>query len=182
MEDKLSESERGREGAEQRAKELAEKNSRICSELEEISELVKQMEREREIAEKKLKENIVLLQVSLYNYSKSPFPSTRESIKTHNLSFFIPPQISYMTIIYESYIYCQEEKATLSTSLERFQSELHKVESEKRELLADNQRMAELLAVSEGDSQEASQVMERLNEERRSLQRQCKQLRDNGET
>ena len=63
MENKLSESEKGREGAEQRAKELAEKNKRICSELEEISELVKQMERERETAENKLKESIELLQV-----------------------------------------------------------------------------------------------------------------------
>lgn len=62
--------------------------------------------------------------------------------------------------------------------MEKFQSELHKIESEKGELLADNQRMAELLAVSEGDSQ----VMEGLIEERRSLQRQCKQLRDNGES
>ena len=65
LEGKLSESERGREGAEQRAKELAEKNSRICSELEEISELVKQMERERETAENNFKESIVLLQVWL---------------------------------------------------------------------------------------------------------------------
>ena len=91
MEDKLSESERGREGAEQRAKELAEKNSRICSELEEISELVKQMERERETAENKLKESIVLLQVSLYDYS-------------NHLSLCKSTQISYMTIIYKSYM------------------------------------------------------------------------------
>ena len=72
----------------------------------------------------------------------------------------------------------QEEKVTLSSTVEKFQSELHKIESEKGELLADNQRMAELLAVSEGESQ----VMEGLIEERRSLQRQCKQLRDNGES
>ena len=72
----------------------------------------------------------------------------------------------------------QEEKVTLSSTVEKFQSELHKIGSEKGELLADNQRMAELLAVSEGESQ----VMEGLIEERRSLQRQCKQLRDNGES
>lgn len=65
LEGKLLESERGREGAEQRAKELAEKNSRICSELEEIGELVKQMERERETTENKLKDSIILLQVGL---------------------------------------------------------------------------------------------------------------------
>ena len=69
MENKLSESERGREGAEQRAKELAEKNKRICSELEEIGELVKQMERERETAENKLKESIELLQVHVLKSS-----------------------------------------------------------------------------------------------------------------
>lgn len=66
--------------------------------------------------------------------------------------------------------------------MEKFQSELDKMEREKGELLADNQRMAELLAVSEGDSHEASHVMEKLTEERRSLQRQCKQLRDNGQS
>lgn len=76
MENKLSESERGREGAEQRAKELAEKNKRICSELEEIGELVKQMERERETAENKLKESIELLQVHVLK--SSPLP---ESLK-----------------------------------------------------------------------------------------------------
>lgn len=63
LEEKLSMSERGREGAEQSAKELTEKNSRICSELEEIGDLVKQMERERETEENKLKESIILLQV-----------------------------------------------------------------------------------------------------------------------
>ena len=78
MENKLSESERGREGAEQRAKELAEKNKRICSELEEIGELVKQMERERETAENKLKESIELLQVHVHVLKSSPLP---ESLK-----------------------------------------------------------------------------------------------------
>ena len=76
LENKLSESERGREGAEQREKELAEKNQRICSELEEIGELVKQMERERETAENKLKESIELLQVQVLK--SSPLP---ESLK-----------------------------------------------------------------------------------------------------
>ena len=76
LENKLSESERGREEAEQRAKELAEKNKRICSELEEIGELVKQMERERETAENKLKESIELLQVHVLK--SSPLP---ESLK-----------------------------------------------------------------------------------------------------
>lgn len=74
MENKLSASEMGREGAEQRAKELAEKNSRICSELEEISELVKRMEREKELAENKLKESIELLQVdSIYALNRALF-------------------------------------------------------------------------------------------------------------
>ena len=40
--------------------------------------------------------------------------------------------------------------------------------------------MAELLAASEGDSEEASQVVERLREERRSMQRQYQKLRDSG--
>ena len=71
LEGKLSVSEGEREGAEQRAKDLAEKNSRICSELEEISELVKQMEREKETAETKMKESIVLLQVRLLRIALS---------------------------------------------------------------------------------------------------------------
>lgn len=56
------------------------------------------------------------------------------------------------------------------------------MENEKKELLSDNRRMAELLTASEGETQVASQIMERLTEERRSLQRQCQQLRDNGRT
>ena len=76
--------------------------------------------------------------------------------------------------------YFQEENAKLNGSVEKMKSQLLAVEGEKRELLTDNQRMAEMLATSEGDSAQVSEVIERLTEERRSLLRQCQQLRDNG--
>ena len=61
-------------------------------------------------------------------------------------------------------------------------SQLLELDKERGELLSDNQRMAEMLATSEGDSAQVTQVIERLTEERRSLLRQCQQLRDNGTT
>ena len=68
----------------------------------------------------------------------------------------------------------------MNSSIETMKSQLHHLENEKGELLADNQRMAEMLATSEGDTHEVTRVLERLTEERRCLQRQCQQLRDNG--
>ena len=63
LEGKLSVAEGGKEEADGRAKDLADKNSRICTELEEIGELVKQMEAEKETGERKLKESMAVLQV-----------------------------------------------------------------------------------------------------------------------
>lgn len=55
------------------------------------------------------------------------------------------------------------------------------LESERGELLEDNQRMANLLADSEGDRKEVANVLERLSEERKNFQRQCKQFKEKGE-
>ena len=68
----------------------------------------------------------------------------------------------------------------MNGSMEKMKSKLLELEREKGELVSDNQRMAEMLATSEGDSVQVTQVIERLTEERRSLLRQCQQLRDNG--
>lgn len=76
----------------------------------------------------------------------------------------------------------QEERAQLGSSVERLKSQLNQLESEKGELLTDNRRMAEMLSTSEGDSREFTQVLERLTEERKSLQRQCLLLKDNGKS
>ena len=70
----------------------------------------------------------------------------------------------------------------MNGSIEKLKSQLLALEKERGELLSDNQRMAEMLATSEGDSVQVTQVIERLTEERRSLLRQCQQLRDNGTT
>lgn len=64
LEGKLAESERCKAELEARVKELSAKNTRICSELEEIGELVKQTELEREESEEELKRRISELQVS----------------------------------------------------------------------------------------------------------------------
>ena len=47
--------------------------------------------------------------------------------------------------------------------------------------MSDNRRMAEMLSTSEGDTREVADMLERLSEERKDLQRQCRQLRDKGE-
>ena len=55
------------------------------------------------------------------------------------------------------------------------------LESERGELLEDNQRMANLLADSAGDKKDVASVLERLADERRDFQQQCKQFKEKGE-
>ena len=45
------------------------------------------------------------------------------------------------------------------------------------EVLADNRRMAEMLATTDGDSKEMAGLLERLSEDRKKLQRECSELR-----
>lgn len=66
LERKLAESEQCKAELETRVKELSAKNARICSELEEIGELVKQTEQERKESEERLKVRIRELEVSRY--------------------------------------------------------------------------------------------------------------------
>ena len=63
LEGKLTSVEGERKETEVRARGLAEKNSRICTELEEIGELVKQMEAEKEAGEERLRSNVNDVQV-----------------------------------------------------------------------------------------------------------------------
>ena len=51
---------------------------------------------------------------------------------------------------------------------------------ESQELLEDNQRMAKLLADSEGDKKEVANLLERLSEERKNYQRKMKQFKEQG--
>lgn len=64
LEEKLKSSEEGKTQLEGRVVELSAKNTRICSELQEIGELVKQTEQEREDSEQQLKGQIRELNVS----------------------------------------------------------------------------------------------------------------------
>ena len=54
------------------------------------------------------------------------------------------------------------------------------LEKGRGELLGDNRHMAEMLATSEGESQEVADILERLSQEKRQLQRQYQQLKGNG--
>ena len=54
------------------------------------------------------------------------------------------------------------------------------MQQEKAELLGDNQDIAQLLANTEGDRKEVGNLLERLSEERKNFQRQCKQFQDRG--
>ena len=71
LEGKLAESEQCKAGLETRVKELSAKNARICSELEEIGQLVKQTEQERAESEECLQRRISELEVSR-QYQTSP--------------------------------------------------------------------------------------------------------------
>lgn len=62
------------------------------------------------------------------------------------------------------------------------EKDLQRIVSEKAELLEDNQRMAKLLANSEGDRKEVADLLERLSEERKKFQRQCELFKDQGES
>ena len=65
LEEKLAASETAKRQVEERAEELGSKNSKICSELEEIGQLVKQMEKEKDDNEAALKMRVKELEVSL---------------------------------------------------------------------------------------------------------------------
>ena len=58
LEAKLAEEDTAKSELQARADGLTSKNARICSELKEIGELVKQMERERESGEGALREEV----------------------------------------------------------------------------------------------------------------------------
>lgn len=54
------------------------------------------------------------------------------------------------------------------------------LQRESDELHSDNRRMAEMLATSEGESREVADMIERLTEEKKALQRQCLEYREKG--
>lgn len=76
----------------------------------------------------------------------------------------------------------QGEKSRAAQLQGEIKEELERIEAEKAELLQDNQCMAKLLASSEGDRKEVGDLLERLSEERKDFQRQCKQFRDKGKS
>lgn len=78
-------------------------------------------------------------------------------------------------------IVSQAEQARVLGSQDQLGKDLERLEAEKAELLEDNQRMATLLAGSEGDRKEVGGLLERLSEERRNFQRQVEQFRDRGQ-
>lgn len=71
LEKKLSDSEEEKARLQVRVTELSTKNARICSELQEISDMVKQTEQEREMSEEHLKAQINQLKVSAYGVNPS---------------------------------------------------------------------------------------------------------------
>lgn len=63
LEGKLQAAETAKTELKQHVEELSSKNARICSELQEIGDLVKQMEAEREGSEDSLKQRVASLEV-----------------------------------------------------------------------------------------------------------------------
>ena len=74
----------------------------------------------------------------------------------------------------------QAEKLALSESCRDREMKMHQIETEKEEIFEDNQRIATMLATSEGDKKEVGSILERLSEERRNFQRQCRQFKEKG--
>ena len=74
----------------------------------------------------------------------------------------------------------QAEHSRMLGSQYQLEKDLEKLEAEKAELLEDNQRMASLIASSDGDRKEVGGLLERLSEERKSFQRQVEQFKDRG--
>ena len=68
----------------------------------------------------------------------------------------------------------------LSESCRDREMKMHQIETEKEEIFEDNQRIATMLATSEGDKKEVGSILERLSEERRNFQRQCRQFKEKG--
>ena len=68
LEEKLAMSEKSKKQLEGRVGDLGDKNEKICSELEEIGRLVKQMEKEREVSESILKGHIKELEIHIAMY------------------------------------------------------------------------------------------------------------------
>ena len=77
-------------------------------------------------------------------------------------------------------IYFQAERDGIVEERVELDEQVKGLEGKREELLADNRRMAEMLVTSEGDTREVADMMERLADERKQLQRQCHQFRENG--
>ena len=135
LESKLAESDSAKTSLEQQVRDLSGRNARICSELEEISGLVKEMKAENEEKEANFRQ-----QISSLESERASLESERRSLEVHG----------------------------------------EHLEKERDELMADNRKMAELLAAGEGESREVADMVERLAEDRKQLQRQCTQLRLKG--
>ncbi len=65
-------------------------------------------------------------------------------------------------------------------SLREMEEKIQQLGTEKTELFEDNQRIAQHLATSEGDRKEVGSILERLSEERKNFQRQCRQFKEKG--
>jgi len=74
----------------------------------------------------------------------------------------------------------QSERLQLLDARGEAEGVLCGVEGQKAELLQDNHRMAELLAGSEGDRKDIVSLLDRVMEERKDFQRQCKRFKEKG--
>ena len=89
LEGKLQSSEEAGAELRQQVQELSSKNSRICSELQEIGDLVKQMEAEKQGSEESLKSRITRLEVSLFGsvFLHIDRMCTQNSVTLHGHTF-----------------------------------------------------------------------------------------------
>lgn len=94
--------------------------------------------------------------------------------------FIVRSSYIYCNCSYLLIIYLQNEKVRLLDARGEVEGVLCGVEGEKAELLQDNQRMAQVLAGSEGDRKDVAALLERVVDERKDFQRQCKHFKEKG--
>jgi centrosomal protein CEP135 len=131
LESDLMDSEKIQEELRLKVDDLSSKNSRICTELQEIGGLVKEMENERQKNETSLKSEI------------------------DNLL---------------------QQCANLHQTIQEYEQKKDENTKAQQELFSENRKMAELLATSEVDAEQAAEVIEQLSKENRQLRKMNHQI------
>lgn len=158
LEGKLADAMAAKKDLEAEVAQLRGKNARICSELEEIGTLVKQMEAERKEGEGGLMEEIGQLKVRIAVLCCGCVVCVVGVGEEVSCSGLVLPT--------------QAERGGLVAAKSKLDECVRGLEEKVEELRHDNQHMAEMLTASEVEAKKMSLLMEQLSQEK--LQQQLK--------